>query len=166
MNRYQNDEFFSIIEEILENKEFNKTKNIVHHGITRYAHSMRVAYYTYQVTKALHLDYQEATTAAMLHDFFLDEVEEDNSVAKLTRHPSYAVANAKKHFSISEKQEDIIKTHMFPITLTPPKYLESWIVDIIDDLAAIYEKTHSVKKELQAASSFIIILLLNIVKFR
>ena len=58
-------------------------------------------------------------------------------------------------------QEDIIKTHMFPITLTPPKYLESWIVDIVDDIAAVYEKVFSVRKELSAATTFLFLLLIN-----
>lgn len=29
-------------------------------------------------------------------------------------------------------EHDIIKKHMFPLTLVPPKYLESWIVCWID----------------------------------
>lgn len=166
MDKYQNEEFFRIIEPMIENKEFQKTKNISHHGITRYDHSIRVAYYSYYITKILHLDYKETTIAAILHDFFIDEVKEENSINKLRRHPQYAVENAKKHFQISEKQEDIIKTHMFPVTLTPPKYLESWIVDLVDDFSAIYEKGLSTKKQLTAATSFLFIFLINIIKIR
>ena len=166
MHKYKNNEFNRLIKNIVSNDEFKKTKKITHHGITRYDHSLRVAYFSYIVTKALRLDYKETTTAALLHDFFIDEVKEKNAIAKLRQHPKFAVENARKYFEISEKQEDIIKTHMFPVTFTPPKYLESWIVDIVDDIAAIYEKTYSVKKEIQAATTFILILVINFIKMR
>lgn len=166
MNRYTDIEFSTLIQPILENKEYQKTKNIVHHGITRMDHSIRVAYFSYRITKALRLDYKETTEAAMLHDFFLDEVVEENSINKLRRHPIYAIENAKKYFELSEKQVDIIKTHMFPITFTPPKYLESWIVDLVDDFAAIYEKTYTIKNQINAATTFALILLINFIKMR
>ena len=166
MNQYQDTEFFLLIQPIMENKEFQRTRNIDHHGITRMDHSLRVAYFSYKITKALKLDYEEVTPAALLHDFFLDEVEEENSISRLRKHPACAVVNATKYFSLSDKQIDIIKTHMFPITFTPPKYLEGWIVDLVDDFAAIYEKTYTVKRQINAATTFMIILLINILKIR
>lgn len=166
MNNYFDSEFFDIISPILDNKEFNKTQDIVHHGITRYDHCMRVAYFSYKITKAMRLDYKETTRAALLHDFFTDEVDEDNKVSKLRRHPNHAVENAKKYFDLSEKEEDIIKTHMFPVTFTPPKFLESWIVDLVDDIAAIYEKYYSVRKEVNAATTFLVILLINFISIK
>ena len=166
MDKYQSEEFYSIVQPIIENEEFQKMKDVSHHGITRYDHSMRVAYFAYRVLKTLHLDYKEATVAAMLHDFFTDEVNDLSKIAKLRRHPSHAVLNAKKYFELSDKQEDIIKTHMFPVTFMPPKYLESWIVDIVDDVAAVYEKGYTLKNEMQSATTFMFILLINIIRFR
>lgn len=156
-----NNEFFSIIKPIINNCEFDKLKDIRHHGITRYDHCMRVAYYSYIVTKFLRLNYKDTTEAALLHDFFTDEVVEENFIKRLTNHPNIAYSNASKYFKLNKMQEDIIKTHMFPITLTPPKYLESWIVDIVDDIAAVYEKVFSVRKELSAATTFLFLLLIN-----
>lgn len=166
MVKYSNKEFKKIIKHIIEHNEFRKTKDVAHHGITRYDHCVRVAYYTYIVTKALRLDYKEATEAALLHDFFVDEVKEENGIARLRLHPSYAVENSKKYFNISKKQEDIIKTHMFPVTFRPPKYLESWIVDLADDFAAIYERTYTTKNELSAATSFLFLVVVNFIKTR
>ncbi len=166
MNNYIDQEFFNIIKPIAENEEFQKTKRIDHHGITRFDHSMRVAYFSYKITKKLRLDYKETTEAAMLHDFFLDEVNNENSIAKLRRHPNHAVSKSLEYFELSDKQIDIIKTHMFPVTFTPPKYLESWIVDLVDDAAAIYEKVYSVRREISTATTFLLILLVNIIKMR
>lgn len=161
MNKYQNEEFNNIISHISTNEEFLKLKNIKHHGITRYEHSMRVAYYSYKVTKILHLDYKETTEAALLHDFFQEEVDDKNFIARLRKHPNCALINATNNFDLNEKQMDIIKSHMFPITFTPPKYLESWIVDVVDDISAIKERGTVIKQQAKILGTFLLVLLLN-----
>ena len=47
---------------------------------------------------------------------------------------------------------------MFPFTFIPPKYIESWLVNIIDNLVAISEKGYIKKKQLSAASTFLFLL--------
>ncbi len=161
-NRY-NKEFYEIIDDILNNEEFLKMKNIRHHGITRYHHLLRVSFYTYYISKIFHLDYKKATRASLLHDFFYEsDSENENKISTLKNHPNYALENAENVFgSLSEKEKDIIKTHMFPITFTPPKYLESWIVNIIDDIAGVYEKLYSLRIEVNAATSFLMFIFIS-----
>ena len=166
MNSYTDEEFDSIVSPILEIEEFNRLKYITHHGITRFDHSMRVAYYSYKISKSLRLDYKEVTEAALLHDFFLDEVDSENRVGRLRHHPECAVKNASKYVDLSEKQIDIIRTHMFPVTFTPPKYLESWIVDAVDDVAALYEKGYCMHRQLRTAMFLFMFLVVNFVKMR
>lgn len=165
-NYFIDKEFQSIIEPIMKNKEFQKLDTVTHHGISRLHHSLRVAYFSYKVSKKLHLEYKETTEAALLHDFFIDEVDDENVLLKLRRHPEHAVENATKHFNLTDRQKDIIRTHMFPITFTPPKYIESWIVDIVDDCSAVYERYHSLRKEMRAATTFMFIVLINIIRMR
>ena len=164
MNRY-NDEFFQIIQPIMENSHFKKLDTIRHHGITRLDHCVRVAYYSYFVTKLLRLNYVDVTIAALLHDFFIDEVKDKNIVQRLVKHPMFAYKNASKYYILSDMQKDIILTHMFPIVPKPPRYLESWIVDLVDDFAAIYEKIYSLRKEMRAATTFLFLLLINSARF-
>lgn len=164
MNRYKDIEFRQIIKPLLANSNFDETKKMHHHGINRYDHSMRVAYFSYKITKFLKLDYKETTEAALLHDFFFDEVADKTSIKRLRQHPNYALENAKKYFDLTDKQEDIIKTHMFPVTFTPPKYLESWIVDIADDAASIYERSLVIKQELRMALTLLFIVFINYIK--
>ena len=164
MNKYQNRDFNNIINPLLNSCPFELTKNSKHHGITRYEHSVRVAYFSYIITKLMGLDYKETTEAALLHDFFTDEIKEKNGIARLRQHPKYAVANAKKYFELSKKQEDIISTHMFPVTFTPPKYLESWIVDLVDDVVSIYERGKTMTKELKTVTMFVLAFLINYIK--
>ena len=161
MKIYQDNEFNKIICEVSNNKEFQKLKKVKHHGINRYEHSVRVAYYTYKITKILHLDYKESTIADLLHDFFQEEVSDKNFVVRLRKHPGIAVKNATQYFKLNEKQIDIIKTHMFPITFTPPKYMEGWIVDFVDDASAIFEQGRVIKQHVKIVGTFLLILLLR-----
>lgn len=161
---YLNKEFNSIITDIINNKEFQKMKKITHHGITRFNHSLRVSYYTYLVTKKLKLNYIDATRAALLHDFFSDETENMKTKKALKEHPKIALENSKKYYELSKMQEDIILKHMYPITTKMPKYKESWIVDIVDDVASLYERTYSVNKQFKTAVRFLFIMLL--IKFK
>ena len=69
-SRFEDREYISVVKDILEHEEFNKTKNIVHHGLNRFDHCMRVSYYSYKIAKALKLDYEDVARAGLLHDFF------------------------------------------------------------------------------------------------
>ena len=163
---YMDREFLYIVKDILRLEEFQKLKDVSHHGISRYEHSIRVAYFSYKIAKMLRLDYRETAEAALLHDFFIDDVDMENSIGKLRRHPMCAVNNASKYFNLTDKQIDIISTHMFPVTFTPPRYMESWIVDFVDDCSAVYEKFYSIRRELSTASVFLLVLLINYIKMR
>ena len=133
-------EFNSIIDDIANHEEFLKLKEELHHGISRYEHSMRVAKVTYKMTKKLHLDYERATRAALLHDFFFDEnLKEYNSKETLKLHPEYALQNALKYFDVDTKQANMIRAHMYPVYLEKPKYAESWLLTVADKIVAAHE---------------------------
>ena len=133
-------EFDQIVSDIANHEEFLALKHELHHGISRYEHSMRVAKMTYSVTKKAKLDYERATRAALLHDFYTDKDSEGyNSKDTFKVHPKIAAMNAKKYFDIDKKQENMIEAHMFPISAVNPKYKESWIVSVADKVVASHE---------------------------
>lgn len=134
------DSFQQCIEDIINNKKFNKLKNELHHGITRYDHSYRVAKWTHMICKLLKMKkYTETTRAALLHDFYVNEDLTGNGAQRLGRHPAVALDNSLKYYDLDNIQKDIIKTHMFPCNLTLPKYKESWLVSAIDKIVGTYE---------------------------
>ena len=47
--------------------------------------------------------------------------------------------NASQHFSLDKKERDVIVKHMWPLTLSPPKYAESYIVVLVDKFFCISE---------------------------
>ena len=142
MTKRSKQDFEMACNDILINDKFNALKHELHHGISRYDHSLRVARLTYKFTKFLHMKNADvATRAALLHDFYVEEDfdNERSSINKLTTHPQIAATNAKKYYKIGKLEENIIKSHMFPMKGELPRYKESWVVSTMDKTAAIYE---------------------------
>jgi uncharacterized protein len=145
-------EYYDTIQDICEHEEFLKLKNIFHHNSSIYHHVHDVAYLSYRICKYLKLDYRSAARGALLHDFFFYDWR-NHDVPDLPRekfhglaHPAIALDNAKKHFSLNEVEEDIIKKHMWPLTLVPPKYKESLIVSFADKYLSSKEFISEFKK--------------------
>ena len=140
-NIYKDKEFMSVAAPILQHKEFMKTKSIVHHGNTRYNHSVRVAYTAFRLSKALGFDTTSTIRGGALHDFFLvrDDKNLVTSTKMLIEHPKLAKENAINYFGVNEKEQNIIESHMFPISDVAPNSKEAWIVTLSDKLVAMFE---------------------------
>ena len=146
------EQYYYIVEDILNNKEFQRMETIPHHGGNRLEHLIRVSYYSYKISKIFDLDCESVARGALLHDFFFDNTRDltiKDRCRLLINHPKYVWENSRKQFSLSEKEEDIILSHMFPIGIRLPRYFESWIVDFVDDFSAIYEKISSKYRKLK-----------------
>ncbi len=148
-------EYYEVVGDILRHEEFLKLKDFFHHNSSIYHHVHDVAYLSYRISKSLKLDYRSTARGALLHDFFLYDWRH-HDVPDLPRekfhgieHPKIAVANAKKHFTINEIEEDIIRKHMWPLTLVPPKYKESYIVSFADKYLSSKEFVSEYKKRIQ-----------------
>lgn len=159
-------EYMNLVSDILELKEFQQMKHIRHHDNNRMEHSLKVSYYSYKIAKALHVDYTEVARGGLLHDFFLERTVDytkvkDKVLLYTTKHPQEALDNAKKYFRLSSKEEDIIKCHMFPLDYRVPKYIESWIVNLVDTGLSTHEFSKKFSYKLSYATNVMMILLLN-----
>ena len=140
--KYTNGEFNNIIKDILTHQTVQNLHNFKHHyGSTRYEHSISVAYYAYKICKFLGLDYIAAARAGLLHDLFLYDCENPNTRPEnhITEHPKIALINAEKLFILNDIEKDIILKHMWPITFSTPRYLETFIVTFVDKYCAVKE---------------------------
>ena len=170
MTKYNKDqEYLFIIDNIMENEEFKKIENIKHHNTTRLDHSMKVSYYSYKIAKTLKLDYKEVARGGLLHDFYTDEISECTKIKdkiKLfsTQHPKDAVNNATTYFDLSEKEINIIESHMFPVDYRIPKYAESWIVSFVDKILSIGEFSKKFSYKLSYVFNLYLLFVLNIIK--
>lgn len=142
--------YLEIVDDILNNDDFLKLKEIEHHDRTRYDHSLKISYKAYKLAKKFKLDTNAVARAGLLHDFVIS----DKNRSKITRvkdtftHPKKALKESKKRFSLSKKEENIILAHMFPINITLPKYKESWIVVLIDKTYGGIEMINMFKKDI------------------
>ena len=54
-------------------------------------------------------------------------------------HPRVAMDNAVKYFQVSEKEQNMILRHMWPLTPIPPKYREGYAILYADKLCGLTE---------------------------
>src|SRR5574344_1154717 len=158
--KYRDRQYMNIVSDILEHDEFDKMENIVHHGMDRKSHSLRVSYYSYKLSKFLRLDYDSVARAGLLHDFFLQDNKDSSTKERLTtlvNHPKYALENAKEYFDLNDVEQDIIVSHMFHVTAKLPKYMESWVVNLVDDVVAIVEIGFKTRTKLTYAANFLLL---------
>lgn len=134
-----------LVSDILDNQAFLNIKNCKHHGINRLEHSMRVSYYSYKIAKKIKLNYTDIARGGLLHDFFCDkDFAEKKQKFSFAIHPYQSLKNANNNFNLSDLEKDIIINHMFPtLPHKIPKYIESWLVSIVDKIVAIYELYYS-----------------------
>lgn len=151
-----------IVDYILNDKEFNKISSSYHHGTDRLDHSIKVSYYSYLIARKFGLDYETSATAGLLHDFFITSNNKTliESTESLFKHAKIASNNAIEQFGISEKEKNIIETHMFPINPKPPRFIEGWIVSMVDKAVGLFE--FGVK--FRYATSLWLIFIFNIMK--
>ncbi len=131
-------EFMEIARPVTELPEVRKLAQYEHHnGKTRLGHVIEVAYLSFCIGKKLSLDCRAIVKAGILHDlFFYDWLHEGPKLHGF-RHPAISLANAKKITHLTKKEEDIIKKHMWPLTLSPPLYMESFVVSLVDTFCSI-----------------------------
>lgn len=170
MTKYKNDqEYLLIINNIMENEEFKKMDGIKHHNTTRLDHSLKVSYYSYKIAKSLKLDYREVARGGLLHDFYSDEVSDcdkikDKVLLFTIKHPKDAALNASRYFDLSEKEVNIIKSHMFPIDYKVPKYAESWIVSLVDKVLSFGEFSKKFGYKLTYIFNLYLLFVFNVIK--
>jgi uncharacterized protein len=149
------EEYYGIIKEIIEHKEFLKLKNYYHHNSSIFEHVKKVSYLSYLLCKFLKFDYISAARAGLLHDFFLYDWR-NHDLPDLAKekfhglhHPAIALENSRKYFEVNDIESDIILKHMWPLTLIPPKYKESIIVSIADKYISSEEFAQSFKEKIK-----------------
>ena len=166
LNIEKDERYFSIIDNIIYDKEFYKLNQIEHHGITRYTHSVRVSYYSYKLCKLLKLDYVDAARAGLLHDFYISKENRTTKERFLETftHPKKAMKHALEIYGINGREADIIRSHMFPFTTSIPKYAESWIVVLVDKVVGSAEFCKKFEKELVYTANVFMLFLINMIK--
>ncbi len=134
--------------DILGSDEFVRLREFIQHGnVTVYEHCIHVALCAIKINRALYAKSKERELirGALLHDYFLYDWHNadapGNTHPKLHGfyHPGIALKNATRDFVLSEREKDIIRKHMWPLTVNPPRCREAWIVCLADKYASTLE---------------------------
>lgn len=142
------EEYLSQVSDLMADAAVQSMRLLPQHvqGVSCYHHSLMVSYASYRLCAALGLDARAAARGGLLHDLYLYNWQDRHShpgIRHGTQHPAVALENARARFPVSEKEADIIATHMFP--WTPTKFygcLESFVVSTMDKLCAAAELLH------------------------
>ncbi len=180
MTKKTNVEFESLVSDILKNEYFLETKKDLHHGTSKYEHSLRVAKLSYKLSKIFKADPKVTARAGILHDFFFGTRKEKPENSYLN-HPVTASNNAKKYFNVSEIESEAIKTHMFhqvilkkifpfinrkekaSIKEFKPKSKEGWIICASDMIVSIMECE---RFQFTYVANIALLLVFNIIMFK
>lgn len=146
-----NDKIRHYGEDILTNQAFLDSEHAIQHGdVSVREHCISVARCALSISDFLPFQFHERdmVRGALLHDYFLYDWHEKKvkpeHILKFYQmhgftHPATALANARKEFELTKREEDIIAKHMWPLTVKPPLCREAWIVTMADKYISLLE---------------------------
>ena len=139
--------FADLVRQVNRDGKLDQMKRFIQHGtVTTYDHVLSVARMSYRMNLFLKAkaDEEALVRGALLHDYFLYDWHKWNGVKKGALHglfhPGHALQNAKRDFTLTPREENIIYSHMWPLTpFQIPKTKEAVIVCIADKICSTKE---------------------------
>ncbi len=138
--------------DILQSGNFRRTRQHIQHGdVTVNEHVWNVARHSVEFCDRLHIPCrkEELIRGALLHDYFLYDWHQPHKTNPFKLHgffhPGIALKNAAEEYDLTDRERDIIKKHMWPLTVIPPTCREAWIVTAADKYCSLMETMHFYK---------------------
>lgn len=126
----------ALLENYRSNPRVQEMRNYIQHGaVSTYEHVESVALMSFWLNRRLCLGSNEKALieGAFLHDFYLYDWHTGSQGLHGFYHPGIACRNAVAHFHVDKRVQNIIRSHMWPLTLTVlPMCREAWIVCLAD----------------------------------
>ncbi len=128
-------------------RRISRMKSFIQHGrVSTYDHVFSVARLSLKINRKfrIHADEHELLKGALLHDYYLYDWHKDHGghFHGFT-HPETAMHQADRDFHLTDKERNMIRSHMWPLTLLHyPKNREAWILCIADKLVSTQETVY------------------------
>ena len=150
----ENLEFYECIRDIVSHPAVLEMKKYYQHCDTDcYEHCLDVAHNNYKICKKLGLDARSAARGGMLHDLFLYDWREHSKKTgdrlHAITHPITAYRNACKYFHLNKVEKEVITKHMWPVSVIPPRYPETYVICLTDKYCGSREIMDHYAKVLQ-----------------
>ncbi|KRL98022.1 HD domain-containing protein [Liquorilactobacillus satsumensis] len=139
---HDDQEYLQYVGDLLATPEVQRLANFKQHYFSnRLEHSISVSYASYCIAKKMHLNAKATARAGLLHDLFYYDwrTTKFSNGTHAWIHPRIAVRNAEKITHLTKMERDIIIKHMWGATIAPPRYLEGYIVTMVDKYEATSE---------------------------
>jgi uncharacterized protein len=131
------------IDDLALDPRLQRMKGFIQHGqVTTLDHVERVAFLSVRINRRLGLggDEDVLIRGALLHDYYLYDWHHHDGHLHGFTHPDTAAARASQDFTLSDKERNIISSHMWPLTLRHlPRSREAATVCLADKLSSLYE---------------------------
>ena len=136
--------YLDLVADLLAHPVVRQMERYPQHGTTScLAHCLHVSYLSYRFCRRHGLDARCAARAGLLHDLFLYDWHtfrpQKGEGLHGFSHPKRALENALRHFTLSPAEQDCILRHMFPLTPTPPRFREGFVLVWMDKYCSLME---------------------------
>ena len=130
--------------EILNSDGMELEKHFLQHGnVSVYNHSYSVAVTCVIIAmySPFKVNINSLVRGALLHDYFLYDwhIPDERHRLHGFSHAEVALKNAERDFKLGNIEKNMILSHMFPLNLILPKYIESLILCMADKVCAAGE---------------------------
>lgn len=144
-------EFFDAVGDLYFSPQVQSLKQYEQHfDIDRLQHITSVSYLSYKIAKKLGWDYRIVARGSLLHDLNYYDWRDGSGEWHRPhgyKHPIFAMYNAiELNKEISEIEIEMIRCHMFPLTLRLPKHKEGYVLIFADKYCANREVLYSFSK--------------------
>lgn len=141
--------YHACVADLLDNPKVQSMRRFGHHpGVNCYEHSVFVSYISFRLARRWRLDYRACARAGLLHDLYLYPWNDQSAHPgnQCLDHPEFALRNAMTVTELSEKEQNIIRAHMWPLSVHLPRSREAWTVSLADKVCATIETVQVWKK--------------------
>ncbi|MEY8332286.1 HD family phosphohydrolase [Lachnospiraceae bacterium 47-T17] len=153
LSREEQEVLDALLRELRRHPKVQEMKRYIQHGaISTYDHVERVTQMCFALNRRWKLgaDEERLVRGAFLHDFYLYDWHVNDKSHRLHgyHHPDKSCANAVKYFQIGPAEQSMIRTHMWPLTISRlPCSKEAWILCLVDKYVSTAETVTMRKRE-------------------
>lgn len=135
--------YLRCVGDLLRTPAVQSMRRLPHHpGASCYEHSVFVSYVAFRLARRWRLDVAAAARGGLLHDLYLYDYRDRTAHPgnQCFDHPRFALENARRLCGgLTAKEENIIISHMWPLSARMPRCAEAAVVNLADKLCATAE---------------------------